>query len=580
MRTVRGENTLRRLMSSRAPQPPGRPPEVDPPAAGGVPDIAEQRLARPAAVMAAGTAFSRVTGLGRVIALAAALGVAESRLADAYNLANTLPIVLYELALGGVLSSVFIPVLVEELRSRSREEAWRAVSAMVTCAIAVLLALTLVAVLAAPLVIDVFSGRVEGRAGEEQRELATFFLRIFAPQIALFGVAAIGQGLLNAHGKFALPAFAPILNNVVIIATFIAFALIASGVPTSASVQASATEKWLLALGSTGGVAAMAAAYWPSIRRLPGRIRARFEFRHPAVRRLARLSVWALVYAVTNALGVVVSFYLANQVQGGITAYVIAFTFFQLPIGIAAVSVTTALTPKLAAHHVDGDVQEFRRSYATGMRLLGLLMLPSTAAYLVLADPITQILLEHGIAKGRSAEFVASVLRYFALGTLPFAAFQLLRAAFYARQDARTPAAVNVLENVVTVGLDLALFPLMKVQGLALAHSLGYVVGVAVLMVPLARRIGGLYGRDTLAELAKVTAGCAAMAGVMLLVLAGVRAAMEPGDLRALVELAAGGLAGAGVFVGAAWALRVRDLAFFLELLPGRRGAAAAPAAG
>ena len=543
------------------------------------PDIAEQRLARPAAVMAVGTALSRLTGLGRVIALAAALGIAESRLADAYNLANTLPIVLYELALGGVLSSVFIPVLVEELRSRSREDAWRAVSAVVTCSMAVLLALTVVAVLAAPLVIDVFSGRVEGRAAEEQRDLATFFLRLFAPQVALFGLAAIGQGLLNAHGRFALPAFAPILNNVVIIATFLAFAAIVTGVPTAASVHASATEKWLLALGSTGGVAAMAAAYWPSLRRLPGRIRARLEFRHPAVGRLARLSVWALVYAVTNALGVVVSFYLANQVQGGITAYTIAFTFFQLPIGIAAVSVTTALTPKLAAHHVDGDVAEFRRSYATGMRLLGLLMLPATAAYLVLADPIAETLLEHGIAKGRSADFVASVLRYFALGTLPFAAFQLLRAAFYARQDARTPALVNVVENVVTVGLDLALFPLMKVQGLALAHSLGYVVGVALLLVPLARRIGGVDGRETLVELAKVCAASAAMAGVMLLAVAGVRAVMEPGDLRALAELLAGGLAGAAVFVGCAWALRVRDLGFFLELLPSRRGGPA-PTAG
>jgi putative peptidoglycan lipid II flippase len=544
----------------------------------GVPDIADQRLARPAALMAVGTGLSRVTGLGRVIALAAALGVAESRLADAYNLANTLPIVLYELALGGVLSSVFIPVLVQELRSRERDEAWRAVSAVVTCSMAILLALTLVAILAAPLVIDVFSGRVEGRAGEEQRDLATFFLRIFAPQIALFGMAAIGQGLLNAHGRFALPAFAPILNNIVIIATFLAFAAIAAGIPTSASVAASDTEKWLLALGSTAGVAAMAAAYWPSLRGLPGRIRARLDFRHPAVARLARLSVWAFVYAMTNALGVVVSFYLANQVQGGITAYVIAFTFFQLPIGVAAVSVTTALTPKLAAHHVDGDVPEFRRSYATGMRLLGLLMLPSTAGYLVLADPLTETLLEHGIARGESAEFVASVLRYFAIGILPFAAFQLLRAAYYARQDARTPAGINLIENVVTVGLDLALYPLMKVQGLALAHSLGYVVGVAVFLPLLARRIGGLQGRDTLWELGKVALASVVMAAAMLAALAAVRAALDPGDLRALAELVSGGLVGVGVFVGCSWALGVRDLAFFLELLPGRRRAAAASA--
>src|SRR5215210_4489792 len=107
-------------------------------------DIATQGLARPAAVMAVGTALSRLTGLGRIMAMAFALGIAESRLADAYNLANTLPLVLYELVLGGVLTSVFIPVLVEELRTKDRDDAWKAVSAMVSVAAALLCAMTLI----------------------------------------------------------------------------------------------------------------------------------------------------------------------------------------------------------------------------------------------------------------------------------------------------------------------------------------------------------------------------------------------------------------------------------------------------
>ena len=533
-------------------------------------DLTTQRLAGPAIQMAVGTGLSRATGLARTAAMAIALGVSESRLADSYNIANTLPNIIYELVLGGVLSSVFIPVLVEELRTRVRDEAWRSVSALVTTALVVLVAMTVATVLLAPLIIDVFSGRVSGAEGREQHALATFFLQLFAPQIALYGFAAIADGLLNAHGKFALPAFAPIVNNVVVILTFVVFAGVTVGTPTNASVNDDLGLKLLLGLGTTAGVAAFALVYVPALARLPGRLWPRFDFHHPAVRKLGRLSAWTFGYVITNVLGTVVSFVLANGVQGGITSYVTAFAFFQVPIGIAAISVITVLTPKMAAHFIDGDTDAFRARVAGGLRLAGLLMLPATALYLVLGEPLIRTLLEHGVTGAKSAEFVASVLRYFAIGLLPFAAFQLLRAAFYARQDARTPAYVNVVENAVTIGLDFALFGLMHVQGLALAHSLGYVAGCAVAIVPLARAIGGLERSRTVVELGKVALAAGAMAGAMLLVLAAVRSGTEPGDARDLLQLAGGGAAGAIVFVAAAWALRVRDLAFFRDLLPAR----------
>src|SRR5687767_12178531 len=187
-------------------------------------DVATQSLARPAALMAAGTALSRLTGLGRFMALAFALGVAESRLADAYNIANTLPVVLYELVLGGILTSIFVPVLVQELRTKDREEAWRSVSALVSVSMAALVAMTLLIVAAAPLIIDVFSSRVAGPEGADQERLATFFLRIFAPQVLLFGAAAVAAALINAHGRFGPPMFSPILNNLILIATFLGFA--------------------------------------------------------------------------------------------------------------------------------------------------------------------------------------------------------------------------------------------------------------------------------------------------------------------------------------------------------------------
>jgi putative peptidoglycan lipid II flippase len=542
----------------------------EPRQAGDSVDITTQSLVRPAAMMAVGTALSRLTGVGRVAALVFALGVTESRLADSYNIANTLPNVLYELALGGIMTSVFIPILVQELRTKERKEAWESVSVLITTGVAMLLFLTLVAIAIAPWVIEIFSSRVSGPEGARQQELATFFLRWFAPQIALYGLAAMGAALLNAHGRFALPMFAPILNNVVVIGTFIAFGLVVSGTPTNETVEASTSLKLLLSLGTTGGVAAMVLVYWPALRDLPGRVRMRFDLAHPAVRRLVRLSGWILLYVATNTVGLGVSFYLANGAQGGATAYITAFAFFQLPIGIAAISILTALVPKLSAHYVDGEAESFRARLAGGMRAMVLVMLPATVAFLLLGHPLIEVLLEHGIVGGSSSELVSSVLAMFAIGLLPFAVFQLYMRAFYTRQDTRTPALVNVAENGLTIALDFALFPSMGVEGLALAHSLGYVAGCAIAGWILARQAGGLELRATLGESGRIAAASLLAALAIAAVMLGLAEAISAGIGRALAQLVLAGGLGVLVFLGASQLLGVKELGTLRRLLPSR----------
>jgi putative peptidoglycan lipid II flippase len=524
--------------------------------------------------MAVGTALSRVTGLGRLVAAAFALGVTESRLADSYNIANTMPNVIYELVLGGVLTSVFIPVVVEEIRTRPRDEAWEAVSSLVTTALTVLLAITLFAVVAAPAVIRLFTLRLSGSQAAEQQHLATFFLRVFAPQIVLYGYAALAAGLLNAHDRFAVPMFVPILNNLVVIAIFLVFAAVVGGSPTVTGVDANLGRKLLLAVGTTGGVAIMALANWPFVRRLPGRLRPSFRFGHPAVRKLGRLSTWTFGYVISNQITFAIALVLANGVQGGPTAYFTAFAFFQLPYGIATVSIMTALVPTLSAQYVDHDDDGFRARAAGGIRAMALLMVPATAAYLVLSRPLIRTMLEHGVMQAGSSRLVASVLDMLALGLLPFSAFLLLLRAFYARQDTRTPLLVNVVSNAVYLVFSFALFPGFDVRGLALAHSLCYTVAAVLAATLLGRRIGGLESRRTMVELAKVTAASLVSAAAMLVALWVGSAMVGPGDGRAVLQLALGGSAGLAAFLVAARTLRVEDLSLFARLLPRRlRGA-------
>ncbi len=541
---------------------PSGPPAPGPPEAGPTEDaspVLPAGLGRSAAVMAVGTALSRVTGLGRLAALVYALGVTESRLADSYNIANTMPNILYELVLGGVLSSVFVPVVVEQLRTRKPKDADEAVSAMATTAMVLLVALSALTVVAAPWVIKLFTLRVSGPEAVQQQELATFFLRFFAPQIAFYGYAAIAGGLLNAHHRFAVPMFAPILNNLVVIATFLAFAATFGSSASDAAVVDDLGAKLLLALGTTGGVAAMALAHWPYVRRLPSRLRFRPDFRHPAVRKLAGLSTWTLGYVVANQVGLGIGLVLANGVQGGPTAFFTAFAFFQLPYGIAAVSVMTALSPRMAAQAVDGDDRAFAASVAGGVRALGLVMLPATAAYLALAKPLLSTLLEHGVVSADSSELLARMLQMFAFGLLPFSLFLLFLRAFYARQDARTPMLVNLALNAVFIGATVALFPSLDVRGLALAHSLCYLAGAALAGRLLSRRVGGLRLRPVAAVLARV-AVASALAGAAMVATAG---AFD----RDVVQLVVGGLAGAAVFVGACKLLRVDDLGEMRRIL-------------
>ena len=527
-------------------------------------------LGRSAAVMAVGTTLSRVTGLGRLVAMAYALGVTESRLADSYNIANTMPNVIYELILGGVLTSVFIPVLIEELRKKRDDDAWESVSALVTTSVVTVVAITVVAVLFAPWIIRLFTFRMSGSEQAQQQELATFFLRFFAPQIAFYGVAAIAGGLLNAHDRFAVPMFAPILNNVVVIATFLGFAAIVSGTPDAAGVSTSTAQKLLLAVGTTGGVALMALAHWPSIRRLPGRLRWRPDFRHPAVRKLARLSVWTVGYVVANQLSFSVGLVLATGVRGEASAMLTAFAFFQLPYGVAAVSIMTALVPRMSAQAVEGDEDGFRASVGSGLRLMGVVLIPATAAYLVLARPLVTTLLEHGVMSADSSQLVSEVLQMFALGLVPFSFYLLLLRAFYARQDAKTPTLVNVVLNVVYAVFSLILYPGLRVQGLALAHSFCYVSGAVLAGILLSRRIGGLNTARTVRALGRAVAASAIAAGAMIVAVAVVDSVMGPSGERALAQLVAGGVAGGLAFLGAAKALRVEELEMLGTLLPGR----------
>jgi putative peptidoglycan lipid II flippase len=551
------------------PGPPGpRPPEPS--------------LARSTALMATGTLLSRITGLLRVTVLVATLGVGESRLADVYNVANTTPNIIYELVLGGILSSIFVPVFVEVRNTRGQRQAWHVARATMTIAIAGLGLLAGITMLAAPWIIRLYvhSGSPAERA--QAVELGGQLLAMFLPQIVFYGVGAVMTGLLNAHRRFGVPMFAPILNNLVVIAVGLSFhALVGQQVPQVGEVTTG--QKLLLGLGTTAGVAAMTMVQWPFLRRIGFRFHFVWNWRDRAIRKMATLSAYTVGYVVTNQLGYLLVPVLAYGVQGGYTAYTTAFIFFQLPHGVFAVSVMTALLPPLSEYAVARDWAAFRATVARGIRLTAAVLLPAALGYLALAGPIVRLLLEHGVVTEASTSLLVPVLMVFVLGLVPFSTYQLVLRAFYALQDTRTTFRVNLVSVGVNVVVNLALFNLLpqrwKIPGLAFGHVSSYTVGSALLLYLLSRRIGGLEGSRILGAVGRMLVAGLVMVAVTLLASRAVAAAIDPGLGRDLVTVVAGVIVGAGTYLAVARLLRVEELALLLEVVRrrGARGAKAQP---
>jgi putative peptidoglycan lipid II flippase len=534
----------------------------------------EPSLVRSTALMATGTLLSRITGLLRVTVLVATLGVGESRLADVYNVANTTPNIIYELVLGGILSSIFVPVFVEVRNTRGQRQAWHVARATMTIAIVGLGLLAGIAMLAAPWIIRLYvhSGSPAERA--EAVELGGQLLAMFMPQIVFYGVGAVMTGLLNAHRRFGVPMFAPILNNLVVIAVGLSFhALVGQQVPQVGEVTTG--QKLLLGLGTTAGVAAMTLVQWPFLRRIGFRFHFVWHWRDKAIRKMATLSAYTVGYVVTNQLGYLLVPILAYGVQGGYTAYSTAFIFFQLPHGVVAVSVMTALLPPLSEQAVAADWPAFRATLARGIRLTAAVLLPAALGYLALAGPIVRLLLEHGVVTEESTSLLVPVLMVFVLGLVPFSTFQLVLRAFYALQDTRTTFRVNLVSVGVNVVVDLLLFNLLpvrwKIPGLAFGHVSSYTVGSALLLYLLSRRIGGLEGFHIMAAVGRMLVAGLVMLGATLLVVRAVAAAIDPGLARDLITVVAGVVVGAATYLATARLLRVEELALLRDVVRRRR---------
>lgn len=513
------------------------------------------------AAIAAGTLVSRVTGFLRTIVIAAALG---QFLGDPYNVANTIPNILYDLLLGGVLSSVVLPLLVQAAHDdEDHGEAYA--QRLLSVVVAVLTLAAVAGVLLAPQIVHLYGSKLTG----PDRDLATTFTRYFLPQVLFYGVGAVFTAILNTRGNLALPMWAPVLNNLVVIASGALFLVITRSAPHAG--QLSHGQILVLALGTTGGVVVQTIALLPGLRAVGFRPRLRSDWRASPLVAAGPFAAWMVGYVLTNQLGYLVIVNLATasgRARGnpdfGYSAYTYAYVLFSLPYAVVAVTVITALFPRMSRSATGQRRGEIANTLAGGLSLSGTMLVPSTALLVALGPLIGAVVFAHGNTDLSNARLTGATLAAFGIGLVPFSAFQLQLRAFLALRDSRTPALVNVAITALNVAADLVLYVALpareKVVGLALGFVLSYVAGAVWFTRILRRRLGPanehrVFRTHLRLSVAAVIAVVPAYAAARLLT-AGLGLDPESSFVAVVVASAIGG----AVFIGVAGRLGIREL--------------------
>lgn len=469
-----------------------------------------ERLGRATTTITIWNLVSRLTGFVRVLVTASALGIAV--LGDTYQRTNQVSNVLFELLAGGMLFSVLVPSFVEELRLGERDGARQLAGALATRGVAALGVVVVAGMLLARPITDLLTANADAATREAQARLGAVLLLFVLPQLLFYVVGAVASGLLQADHRFAATSAAPALNNLVVIATMVAFRAVHD---PARGLDLTTGEQVLLGGGTLLGTVAMTVVPLWALRRAGLGIRPRWKVQHAGLGALARRGLWGAGHVGLNQILVMTTVVLAGSVQGGVIAYQTAFTFFLLPHALLAHPIFTALYPRLARAGAARSWSAFASDLARGLRSITFLLLPAGALLAVVAPPALSVL-RYGQLDAEGTRMVSLALGAYLVGLAGYSTFFLLTRASYAIDDARLPTLVNVGITIVTIAgmviVGIVAEGTAVLVGFGLVTSVVATAGSVVLHLAVRRRIDrpvvviGSIARSAAA--AVIAAGC------------------------------------------------------------------------
>jgi putative peptidoglycan lipid II flippase len=526
--------------------------------------------------MAVGTLMSRGTGFLRTLVLVYATGVVF--LGNAYNNANTLPNAIYYLMLGGIFTSVVVPLLVRAAR-RDPDHGEAYAQRMFTLGAAALLVVTVLATLLAGPLVDLYAPTIHGPPGSPlgaEHHLMVVWAYFFIPQIFFYGMSSLIGAVLNTRGRFAAPMWTPVINNLVVIAVGAFFIVTVGRNKNPQDISTFGVQ--LLGIGTTLGVVAQTVALFPSLRGAGFRWRPTLGFKPGEVSEMRRMASWMLVYVVSVWIGNLIVQIIANAASAGAngySAYSIAWQLFQLPYAIIGISVITALLPRMSEHASARRYSLVRDDFSIGVRLASVIVVPAAIYLGVLGGPLAEFLFSY--AGANHARYIGEVFGLFSLGLVPYMLTQLQLRVFYSFQDSRTAAFVGLLIMAVGIAGDyaaLVMLPRMDVvAGLAVAYGISNLAGAIAGWALLLRRVGSLDGWTIARSLARMH--LATVPGVIfaVIVMLGTgHVVHNPSAAYGAVVTIVGGGGAVLLYALSARALRVAEFGFLTRTLTARFG--------
>jgi putative peptidoglycan lipid II flippase len=457
-------------------------------------------LLNSSAIMAAGTLVSRGTGFVRTMVITYAIGVGA--MGDSYNVANTLPTLLYILVGGGALNAVFVPQLVRSMKNdEDGGEAYA--SRLLTLVVIGLGGVVFATVLAAPILVRLVSDSIMNNP--QSADVTVSLARYCLPTIFFMGVHVVMGQILNARGKFGAMMWTPVLNNIVVIFTFGMYAWV-YGPFTRTGVTPeiiSPEGVRLLGIGTLLGLTVQALSMIPYLRAAGFKFRPRFDWRGHGLGHAAKLARWTFLFVLANQAGYLVVTQLATAAGNasgrngaGLSAYSNALLIWQLPQAVITVSVMSAVLPRISRAAADGDTTAVRDDLSYGLRTSAVAIVPAAFMFLALGPAIGSTL--YGFGSSYQGTSVGWMLSAFALGLIPYSAQYVLLRGFYAYEDTRTPFYNTVwvaASQAAMSGICYLVLPAdWAVTGMAFSYGLSYLVGLLVALPRLKRRIGDLDG--------------------------------------------------------------------------------------
>ncbi|MBI4844217.1 MAG: murein biosynthesis integral membrane protein MurJ [Nitrospirae bacterium] len=450
----------------------------------------KKKIAKAAGLMSAATFISRVLGFARDMIFALYFGATGT--SDTFFAAFRIPNLLRELFAEGSMSAALVPVLTEYREKQGEEEAKRIVKTAFTFIAVVVGMVCIAGIIFSPAIVALIAPGFLN--SPEKFSLTVLLTRIMMPFLLFISLAALAMGALNIRKVFFVPALAPAMLNITLIASILLF-------------ESRAQQPIIAAaIGIMAGGFVQFAFQLPAFFRNGYRLGFDTAFGHPAIKKMALLMIPATLALSVNQVNIVVSNILASYLPSGSITYLFySMRLIQFPIGIFGVAMGMAVLPALSAHAARGQFDDLRKDFSFALRLLFFITVPAMAGLIFLREPIVNLLFQRGKFDYAATAGTAQALLFYSLGIWAIAGMRIVAAGFYSMQNTKTPVKVAIAAMITNVALSLILLKPMRHSGLALANSAAASVNFIILFILLRKRLGSVDGRNIALSFIKVS---------------------------------------------------------------------------